>query len=534
MIRLLTIAALALGPALPALAADTAEGETLAKDQSYTFRLPEAIRTLDPQKNADPQGAEVIRQLFEGLMNADAHGAPVPGVAASYDLSQDRLTYTFHLRPQAKWSNGDPVTAGDFVRAWRRLADPETASEQAWYLELMHVENATEVIKGAKKPQELGVAAPDDRTFQVRLSAPSPQLPHMLSHPATYPVNRKALEQGDGWTRPGTLVGNGAYQLESHDLGARILMVPNPHYWDAAHVVIRRLQGVTLVDDAQALARYRDGGIDRMRIPAGQYPALKQDRPAEVVVLPQGCTYGLVLNLGDKGPKALRDLRVRQALSLATPRETVVEQILQGGQAPAFGWTHPATQGFSAPVPEAAGLTPAQRLDRARALLAEAGYGPDRRLALSLTFNDTDPTHRKIAEATRDALKPLGVDLVLRDLSWKVQVERMQTGEFELARQTWCADYNEASTFLDIFRTGGANPGHFSDAEYDRLLDHARTAPDPAPDYAAAEAILQHALPVIPVYHYARAELLRGDIRGLPRANMMNEWWAKDLYRVAR
>lgn len=540
--RLPLAALLALGIALPAgltaplpaRAAEPAPGERLSDNQTYTFWLLDAIKSTDPQKNTDVEGSDILRQLFEGLLNEDPKGAPVPGVATSFDLSGDHLTYTFHLRPEAKWSNGDPVTAEDFVYAWRRLADPATASEYAWFIELMNVANASAVVKGEMKPDQLGVRAIDPHSFEVRLTTPTPYFPKMVTHAATFPVNRRVIEaEGDGWTRPGKLVGNGAYVLASHDLGVQITMKANPAYWDAAHVIMKELRGLTINDNNVALTRYQAGELDRVQIPAGQYPRLAREFPEQAVSIPYSCTYAYIMNVGPKGPEPLKDVRVRKALSLAMQRDVVVDRILQGGQKPAYNWTHWAIEGFRMPVIEEASWTPAQRLDKARALLAEAGYGPQNPLKLTLQYNTSDD-HKKIAVAAQQFFKAVGVQLTLNNVEWKVHTDRMQAGDFQIGRYAWCADYNEASTFLDFFRTTGMNPGKYSNPEYDRLMDESKTSPDPNTQYTAAEEILARDVPLIPVYHYAKVDMIRDDIRGLPTENVMNDWWGKDIYRIEK
>ncbi|MFT4013088.1 MAG: peptide ABC transporter substrate-binding protein [Paracoccus sp. (in: a-proteobacteria)] len=532
MTRLFLTTALTLGLALPAFAVQPATDEKLAQDQSYTFWLADAIRTLDPHKSNDAEGADVLRQLFEGLMNEDPKGAPVPGVAASYDLSDDRLTYTFHLRPEAKWSNGDPVTAEDFVYGWRRLANPETASEYSWFMELMHVANAADVIKGAKKPGELGVKALDARTLEVRLSTPTPYFVKMLGRAPTFPLPRKVVEaKGDAWTQPGNLIGNGAYMLKSHDLGVRITMEKSPNYWDAANVVMQRIQGLTVSDADAALARFQAGDLDRAQIPTGEYPRLAKEFPDQAISVPYACTYAYIFNLSDKGPEALKDVRVRKALSYAMQRETVVNQILQGGQKPAYSWTHWAIEGFGMPQIDYASWSQAERLEKARALLAEAGYGPGKPLKLTLTYNRSED-HRKIAVAAQQFYKALGVQITLNDVDWKVHAERLRNQDFQMARYTWCADYNEASTFLDYFQTDGLNYGKYSDPEFDRLMAESRTSKDPGVQYTAAEKILAGDMPLIPIYHYAKVDMINPAIKGLPTENVMNAWYAKNIYRI--
>ncbi|MFD1882445.1 peptide ABC transporter substrate-binding protein [Paracoccus pacificus] len=523
---------LAAMPPAPAFAVQPQPGETLAAVQEYRYWLPDAIKTLDPQMISTPDEGDAVRQLFEGLMNEDATGAPVPGVADSVDVSGDGLTYRFHLRPGAKWSNGDPVTADDFVYAWRRLADPGTAAEYGDFVLLMNLANAEAVQKGDADPADLGVAAVDDRTLQVTLSRPTPSFLTMVTNPVTFPVPRKIIEAaGAGWTRPGTLVGNGAYVLSAHDLATGIEMTKNPAYWDAANVVMARVTGEVLANPQQAVDRFAAGTLDRAPVPLGQPLPPAISAPGSVQRIPAPCTYAFLFNLGEKGPQALKDVRVRAALSYTFPRDEVTRDILQGAPYPAYSWTHRAIQGVVMPPVDYAGWTQPQRIEQARGLLTEAGFGPENPLELTLRFN-TDPLHRKIAEAAARAWQPLGVKLSLDDADWRQQAEWLRTGDFQIARYAWCADYNDAASFLNFMTSDGPNPGGYRNADFDRLMQTARTAPDPAADYGQAELILSQDMPLIPVYHYARATLLSPRIKGVSLQNAMGHWLAKDMYRV--
>lgn len=531
--RLILTTALVCAMAVPAMAAKPAEGEKLAADQSYVWWTLDALKTLDPQKNTDVEGSDAIRQVFEGLMNEDAKGAMVPGVAESYDVSDDKTTYTFHLR-DAKWSNGDPVTAGDFVYGWQRLVDPATASEYAWFAELANITGAPDIVAGKAAPDTLGVKAVDDRTLEVTLTQPTPYFVKMLSHSSMFPAPQKVIEaEGDSWTQPGKLVGNGAYTLVSHDLGVQASMKKSGTYWDADNVVLTDLKAVTVNDVNAGLTRYLAGEIDRVDIPAGQYPRLKKEYPDQALVGPKACTYAYVMNLSDKGPEALKDLRVRQALSLGLRRDVVVDQILQGGQTPAWTWTHKAIEGFEAPENPAETMTQDARTAKAAELLEEAGYGPDNPLKLQLQYN-THEDHKKIAVAAQQFWKQLGINLTLNNVEWKVHTDKMQNQDFDIARYAWCADYNEPSTFLDYFRSTGKNEGRFNSADYDAALDHSKTAEDPAADYRKAEEILAAELPAVFVYQYSNTDMLNPAIKGITFENVMDNWYAKDAYRIEK
>ncbi|WP_417271825.1 peptide ABC transporter substrate-binding protein [Celeribacter halophilus] len=529
------LSALALFVAAPtAFAADVPEGTVLSENQTYTFWLLDAIKSMDPQINTDVEGSDVLRNLFEGLYNEDAKGALVPAVALNHDLSEDGLTYTFHLRPEAVWSDGKPVTAGDFVYAWRRLADPETASEYAWYMELMQVKNAAKVTAGEVPPSELGVKAIDDHTLEVTIETPLPYFPQMLVHASTFPARQDVIEKfGSDWTKPENMVTNGAYTLTEHILGERVEMDKSDTYWDADKTVMTHLTGLTVNDLNQALTRYLAGELDRVNIPAGQYPRLKKEYPDEATSLPYSCSYIYMMNLSDKGPEALKDVRVRKALSYAMNRDVVVNNILQGGQHPAYSWTHWATAGFEMPEIDYASWTQEERNEKAKELLAEAGYGPDNPLDLTLNYNTSDD-HKKIAIAAQQFYRPLGINLTLNNMEWKVHTDKMQSQDFDLARYAWCGDYNEASTYLDLFTSySGHNSGKFYSEEYDALMKESKTAEDPQHLYTQAEQILAEEMPAVPIYHYAKVDMISSDIKGLPTENVMQTWYGKDLYRVA-
>lgn len=510
-------------------------GEELADNQTYNYWMLDAVKSLDPQIASSVEDSDVIKSLFEGLYTEDTNGGLVPAGALEYTLSDDKTTYTFKLRPESKWSNGDPVVAGDYVYAWQRLADPATASEYAWYMELMQVLNASEIIAGTKPVADLGVKAVDDYTLEVKILAPLPYFPKMLTHSSTFPNHKPTIDaKGADWTKPENLVGNGAYLLKEHIVGEKVVMEKSPTYWDAANVIMSPVNALTVNDENAALTRYQAGELDRTSVPAGQYPRLSQEFPAEAISTPYSCSYTYIFNLAEgKGNEALKDLRVRQALSYALDRDIIVDNILQGGQKPAYNWTHWAMNGFTMPTIDYAGWTQAERDAKAVALLAEAGFGPDNPLKITLNYN-TSEAHQKIAVAVQQLWKQkLGVELTPNNYEWKVHTDKMTAGDFEMARYAWCADYNEASTFLDLFASySGNNNGKYSNAEYDTLLKDAKTMDDPNPNYTAAEGLLAADMPMIPIYHYAKVDMIKPDIKGLPENNVMQSWYAKDLYRV--
>ncbi len=510
-------------------------GEELADSQAYTYRMLDSVKSLDPQLISSVEDSDVARGLFEGLFNEDGDGNLVPAGAVSFTVSDDKLTYTFKLRPESKWSDGTPVTAADYVYGWQRLVDPALASEYAYYLELAQVKNAADITAGKKPATDLGVKAVDDLTLEVTLDNPIPYFTKMLTNTSTFPAPKAAIEKfGADWTKPENIVTNGAYLLKDFVDGEKYVEEKNPAYWDAANVIMSPVTALVINDEDAALTRYQAGELDRTEVPAGQYPRLKEEFPAEANSTPYACAYDYIINLADgKGNEALKDVRVRMALSYAVDRDVIVNNILQGGQTPAYSWTPPAINGYVMPDIDYSHWTQAERNDKAKALLAEAGFGPDHPLQLTLNYNTSD-AHKKIAVAIQQMWKQtLGVELTPNNYEWKVHTDKLIAGDFDMARYAWCADYNEASTFLDLYASYSTNnDGKFANADYDKLLKDAKTMADPSANYTAAEQILAADMPVIPIYHYAKVDMVKPDLKGLPQHDVMQFWYAKDLYRV--
>ena len=508
-------------------------GEALSDDQTFTYRLLDQFPTLDPQLNQDVSGFHVIRDLFEGLLSQDAQGKLVPGVATGYTASDGNTTYTFTLREDARWSNGDPVTAHDFIYGWRRAVDPATASPYGWYLELTEIVNAKAILAGEMEPAELGVRAVDDHTLEVKLNTALPYFPAMTTYATLFPAHRATIEtHGADWTAPGNMVSNGAYVLGEVVLNEYHTRVRNPMYWGADAVIIENVTGLVINDVNQALTRYRAGELDHLEpLPPGQYPALKEELPDEATSVPRLCSYYYAINHTESGNPALRDVRVRRALGMAIDRDVIVGQVLKGGQWPAYNFTHIKTAGFERPDIAYARLTQAERDAEAKRLMAEAGAGD---LTLKIIYNTSD-SHKQIATVVSQMWKQkLGVRTELSNFEWKTYLGIRRNQEFDLARSGWCGDYNEASTFLDLLTTThGSNDGRYSNARVDELMRSSKTAADPSAIYAEVEGILAEDMAIIPIYHYANTFLLSADIRGWPYDNVENNWYSKYLYRVA-
>ena len=521
----------------PAFAAGThpETGDALADDQTFTYRVLDEHSSVDPQVVEDVSGSEIVRDLFEGLMNQDAEGNLVPGVATEYTTNEDKSVYTFKLRDNAKWSNGDPVTAGDFVYAWKRLVNPELASPYAWFGELMSIENAEAIIAGEKPIDDLGVTAVDEHTLEVRLSKSLPYFPAMTTHASTFPSPQKVIEEfGDEWTRPENIVSNGAYVLTEHVPSERSVRERNEMYWDNENTIIDKVVALVINDENAALTRYFAGELDRTEIPAGQYPKLAAEYPDEAVSFPRLCNYYYTFNLSESGPEAFKDPNVRKALSMAVDRKIITENILAGGQPQAFTFTPAATAGFEVPNVPMMDMSQEDRDAEAKRLLEEAGYGPDNPLTFDMLYNTSDD-HQKIAVALSQMWKQkLGVDATLANMEWKTFLDTRDNQDFQLARGAWCGDYNEASTFLDLITTpSGYNDGKYSNARVDELMTEAKTADDPQPLYTEVEQIIADETPVIPIYHYAGVYMMDSDVGNWPVDNVEQNWYSKDLYKKA-
>lgn len=516
-----------------AFAANVPEGVKLADDQTFTYRVLDSIITVDPSMVEDVESASVIRDLFETLYIQDAKGNLIPGGAVSHEVSEDKTVYTFKLRPEAKWSNGDPVVAGDYVYSWQRFLDPATASEYQWFGEIMGLKNAGPVMAGDVAPTELGVRAVDDHTLEVTLEQPLSYFLSTLTQANTAPLHKATIDaHGSDWTKPGNIVSNGAYVLTDYRPDAQIVRERNPMYWDNGNTVLDKTVTLVISDENVAFQRYEAGELDRTEIPSGQYPKLKVSHPDEATVFPRLCSYYYNVNLREGGPEALKDVRVRQALSLAIDRDIITEKVLAGGQFPAYTFTPEATAGFSVPDVEAANMTQAERDAAAKQLMADAGYADG--LDLGILYN-TSEGHKKVAIAVSQMWKQkLGVNATLGNQEWKTFLESRKSGDFEVARAGWCGDYNEASTFLDLIQSGsGYNDSKYNNPKVDEMLLAAKTAEDPNAIYTELEQIIATDIPIIPIYHYAGNLMLDTDLGGWPVENVQQRWYSKDLYKIA-
>ncbi|MFQ6551601.1 peptide ABC transporter substrate-binding protein [Aestuariibius insulae] len=536
LLALSTSLMVAAGPLWAQLTEHPETGEPLAENQTFSYRLLDQFPTLDPALNEETAGFHAIRQLFEALVSQDADGNIIPGVAESWE-NEDYTKWTFTLRQDAKWSNGDPVTANDFIYAWQRAVDPATASPYAWYIELSSIENAAEILAGEAEPSTLGATAVDDYTIEVNLTQPLPFFPSIITYATFMPVHQATVEEhGDGWTDPENMVSNGPYILSEIALNEFWSAAKNPEYWDADSVIIEEITGFIINDVNQALTRWEADEFDLIEpLPAGSFPRLEEQYPDEATSVSRLCSYYYQFNQREDAHPALQNPDVRRALSLAVDRDVIVDQILQGGQLPAYNFIHANTAGFEVPEIDYASMTQAERDEEAKQLLEEAGFGEGGEpLEFELIYN-TSESHKQIATVISQMWKQkLGVDISLTNYEWSTYLDLRKAGNFDLARSGWCADYNEGSTFVKILKTDHENnDGKYSNPEIDSILETVLTSDDPNAGYAQIEELLAANMGMIPIYHYANTFLLDSTIKGWPYNNAENNWYVKDFYRVA-
>lgn len=471
-------------------------------------------RSLDPHKAVGNSAAVILYDLFTGLMTLDAAGKLVPGVAESYSVSEDGLTYTFTLRDDAVWSDGTPLTADDFVYSFRRLLTPETAARFA--SQLSPIVNAQAINKGEKPPEALGVQAVDPRTLVVTLTQPTAYLPQLMSSNAASPVPRHVIEaEGRGWTRPEVMVSNGAYKLAEVMPATFIRAVKNEAFFDAENVAIDEIIFYPTENQGTSLSRFRAGELDIiLNFPADQIDRIRETMPDSLHITPALGVYYLAPNIR-KPP--FNDPRVRRALNLAIDREAIVQRLLPPGTAAATNIVPPITAGYNGTPADFADTPIGERMAEARALLQDAGFGPDTPLAFSLK---TDPIeqNRRIAVALTAMWQAIGAK-VDTDTTGAADVNRDgRTGNFEMIRWTWFGPINDAATFLGLLEsTNGANVTGYSNPVFDAKYRDANAERDPQKRealLAEAEAILNADQPIIPLYFHAGRRLVNPVVEG--------------------
>ena len=487
--------------------------------------------SLDPQKSRSVQAADVLRDIGEGLVSYDAAGELVPGTAESWEISNSGLTYTFRIRPDARWSNGDPVTADDFVYGLRRLVDPATAAFYA--AELGNVVNAADIIAGRRSPDELGVAASDDHTLVISLVRPTPYLLSLLTHPSTFPVHRGSIRQhGDAFARAGNLLSNGAYVLVDWEQGAVIELHRNEHYWNDAETSIDVVRHHVVTQEMAEFNRYRAGELHiTSTVPPDNFEQIRADFAEELHIHPTLGVYYYGFNL--TRPPFADNPELRQALSMAIDREVLVEAITGRGEAPAYSWVTPGVDNYDPVRLPYTELSQQERNAIAQSLYRKAGYSRENPLRFELRYNTSD-TQQRIALAVQAMWrKVLGAEAQLVNVEFRVLLDQMREREVtQVFRSSWFGDYNDANTFLAIMQSdSAANMPGYSNPEYDELMQSAGQQLDLDRRrlyLEEAERVLLADHVVIPLYFYVSKHLVNAEVKGW-QDNILNYHYSQRL-----
>jgi oligopeptide transport system substrate-binding protein len=471
--------------------------------------------SLDPHKTESLAGATVERDLFEGLVIFAPDGKITGGAAQSWEISDDGLQYTFQLRPDLRWSNGEALTADDFVYSFRRLVNPATKSPYAFMA--FPIRDAGE-ISGAKDSalEHLGVAAESPSRLKITLAQPTPYFLTALTHPSLAPVNRKAIEQQrERFGKTGSLVGNGAFMLQEWAPGVSIVLKKNPNYWDHAHVKLAEVQYFGPPTDEEELAHFLAGQTDiTWGVPASQLAAIRAKHADELKSYPDLAVFYYAFD--QKSGPFKDNVKLRQSLAMLIDREYITSEITGRGETPTYGWVPPGVPDYNSQQFTWAKLPKAQQVAVARQLYAEAGYGPGKQLKVELRQSDSE-TRQKIAQAmARKWKEVLGVEArVAPDFDEKAP-EDPAVGV--LTQKGWVADYADANTFAEIWLSDSTeNTFGYSNRKYDSLVSDASLKVNPAERakvLGEAERTLLSDYPMIPIYDFVQLRLVRKSVVG--------------------
>lgn len=471
-------------------------------------------QSMDPHFISTVQTSRISDDMSLGLLTYGPDGQPVPGAAESWTVSEDGKTYTFKIRDH-NWSDGTPVTAQDFIAGWERLLDPALGAE---YASLLYIIEGAEDVNTGKPGAKLGAKALDDHTLEVKLTAPAPYFLAQLTHQTAFAIPRHVVEKyGKDWVKPENIVVNGAYKLAEWVPNVHTKLVKNEAFYDADNVAIDEVIYYTYEDRTAMQNRFRAGELDVARdIASEQISWLRENLVDSLRIAPYSGIYYYAIRT-DK--EKFKDVRVRKAMSLAINREAITDSVLKTGELPAYSFVPPGTGNYTEPAYVSwKDLSYADKLAEAKRLMAEAGYGPENPLKLTLRYN-TSENHKRIAIAVQNMWKQIGIEAELFNTEGKIHYADLKVGDFEVARAGWIADYNDPQNFLFLGegRTGPLNYAGFDNPRYNELMMAAEQESDlleRAELMHQAEAIMMEAQPYIPIYYYVSKQLVSPKIKG--------------------
>ena len=512
-------------------AATLPPGTLLAAKQELVRNNGAEPESLDPALIESTNAFNILVDLFEPLTALDNHSKVVPGAAQSWQQT-DGVTWVFKLRKGALWSDGQPVTANDFVYGWRRFIDPKNAAPLASALGA-YILNGAAITKGQSPPSALGVRAIDAATLEVKTPGPLPFLPYLLSDPQFAPEPRAVIEKyGREWTKPGNMVGNGAFVLKDWQVNSKVVVEKNPKYWDAANVSLTRATFLPVEDGNADLKLYQSGEEDMMsRLPPGTYESLKAQYPKDMHNSVMIAMRFFALNNNDP---LLKDVRVRQALSMVIDRDILSTKVTADGQAPVYGLVVKGNEGVDTVHYDWEAWPMERRVAAARKLLADAGVKPGTRLKFAY---NTSEYHKKMAIfAAAEWKSKLGFDVDMESMEYKVLIRRRATAEYQIARHAWIPGFADISGFLMLVECGNdANDNKSCNKPGDALMHEAAATLDPARRKALMTQAVRLEMddyPMIPLLQMSTPRLVKPWIGGYDDANDQDAFRDKDFYVI--
>lgn len=490
------------------------------------YNLGEDPETLDPTLNTSSGAGSIIDNAFEGLMRLDENEKAIPGVAEKMEVSDDQLVYTFTLRKDAKWSDGEAVTAKDFEYSWVRALTKDTAAEYNY--QLFYIKNGEKFYNGEASREDLGIEVVDDHTLKVTLEAPTAYFPELTAFTTYFPEREDIVTANpEGWaTEPETYVSNGPFKLVQWDMKDQLIFEKNENYWNKKEIKLPGIVWKLVTDQNTAYASLKSGDFDMVdTVPPAEIENGKNE--GLVTIYPNLATYMLVLNVGKQDglsedvKKVLSNEKVRKALNLVIDRKAIVENVTKSGQVPAYsfvpkgilnekGEDFASKKYYDAETPN---------IEEAKKLLAEAGYPEGKGLPTLEFMYNTEGDHKLIAQAIQQDWAKIGVNVELTNQEWKVFLNSRQQGQYQIARHGWSGDYVDPMTFLDLWVTGGGNnDAGYSNAEYDKLVADAKKEADPAKRWELmrkAEDIIMEEMPIIPLYYYTKVKGAKPEVKGV-------------------
>lgn len=514
-----------------ALAATVPAGVKLHDKQELIRNNGSEPDSLDPALATGVPANNVIRDLFEGLTAVNAEGKVVPGVAESWKQT-DPQTWVFKLRKNAKWSNGDAVTAEDFVYGMRRFVDPATASKYASTYGIF-LQNAKEIIDGKKPTSELGVKAVDAYTIEIKTPFPAGFLPEVVSNLQLGPVHKASVEKfGKEWTKPGNMVGNGAFTFKDWQVNSKIVLAKSNTYWDAKNVQLNQMTYLSVEEQNADVKLYESGENDWVyQLPPGSYEKFKAQYPKDIRNSPMlGLRY---YSLNNADP-VMKDVRLRKALSMVIDRDILAEKVTADGQVPSYGVIVKGVAGADVTAYDWAKWPMAQKVAEAKKLLADAGVAPGTKMKFSY---NTSEYHKKMAIFAASEWKTkLGLDLELEAMEFKVLIKKRNDRDYQMARNGWVADYDDATTFLTLVQCDSdQNSQGNCNRKGEALIDEGNKSLDPVKRktlLTQAAKLIMDDYPMIPLLQYTVPRLVKPYVGGYTLTNALDRFRAKDMYII--